>query len=101
MMLHWLKMTSVRCFCQSWAPLGGSTGRFSSKITKACEDIGQKYGKSSSQVALRWLVECGAAFCTTTKKKEHFVEDLNVFDFKLESSDFLVLDTLVGRVAVQ
>ena len=49
----------------------------------------------------RWVVESGAAFTTCSSKKEHFEEDLDIFDFKIASEDMLVLNTLMGRVAVQ
>jgi diketogulonate reductase-like aldo/keto reductase len=79
---------------QAWAPLGGSTGGFNAKIKAACNQIGQKYQKSGSQVALRWIVQKGGAVCTQTTKKEHFVEDLNIFDFQLSSDDMVMLDAL-------
>jgi len=86
---------------QAWAPLGGSTGKFNAKIKSTLADIGKKYDKTGTQIALRWLIECGAGFTTQTSKKSHFVEDLNIFDFELELEDFATLDTLVGRGRVQ
>jgi diketogulonate reductase-like aldo/keto reductase len=53
------------------------------------------------KVALRWIVENGASFTTCSSKKEHFEEDLAIFDFKLEPQEMLTLNTLMGRVAVQ
>lgn len=46
-------------------------------------------------------METGAAFTTSASKKVHFEEDLNIFDFKLESEQLLTLNTLNGRVGVQ
>jgi len=89
------------CVVQAWAPLGSSTGKFNKKIKTACDTIGAKYDKSGSQVALRWIVENGAAFTTCSSKKEHFDEDLEIFDFKLDPQEMLTLNTLMGRVAVQ
>lgn len=76
---------------QAWAPLGGSTGGISAKARKACEEIGKVYGKSWAQVALRWIVDRGATFSTQTKSKDHFVEDLKIFDFKLSADDLAKL----------
>lgn len=82
---------------QAWAPLGGSLGgRFNAKIKAACSEIGSKYNKSAYQVALRWIVQSGAAVCTQSKKREHFVEDLNIFDFELSKEDMTTLDSLAG-----
>jgi diketogulonate reductase-like aldo/keto reductase len=77
---------------QAWSPLGGSLGgRFNAIVKATCAEIGTKYGKSGAQVALRWIVQSGAAVCTQTKKKEHFIEDLDIFDFELSKQD---MDTL-------
>lgn len=80
---------------QAWAPLGGSLGgRFDSRIKSLCLDVGAKYKKSGAQVALRWIIQKGGAVCTQTKKREHFVEDLNIFDFDLSKEDMATLDAL-------
>lgn len=82
---------------QAWAPLGGSLGgRFNAKIKATCAEIGAKYNKSAYQVALRWIIQTGAAVCTQTKKKEHFIEDLDIFDFELSKEDMATLDSLAG-----
>ena len=80
---------------QAWAPLGGSLGgRFDASKKAVCQSIGAAYDKSASQVALRWIIQNSAAVCTQTKKKEHFVEDLNIFDFTLSPEDMATLDML-------
>jgi len=82
---------------QAWAPLGGSLGgRFNARIKATCTEIGSKYNKSAYQVALRWIVQSGAAVCTQSRKKEHFVEDLDIFDFELSKEDMAILDALTG-----
>jgi diketogulonate reductase-like aldo/keto reductase len=81
---------------QAWSPLGGSLGpRFDSRIKATCAQIGQRYGnKSYAQVALRWIIQKGASFTTQSKSREHFVEDLNIFDFELSNQDMALLDSL-------
>lgn len=80
---------------QAWAPLGGSLGgKFNSEVKGKCAAIGKKYSKSGYQVALRWLVQSGGSFTTSTKKREHFVENLNIFDFSLSAEEMQTLDTL-------
>lgn len=82
-------------FLQAWAPLGGSLGgRFSSSMKGSCAQIGRKYDKSFAQVALRWIVQTGAGFTTQSKKKEHFVEDLDIFDFELTAEEMATLSSL-------
>lgn len=80
---------------QAWAPLGGSLGgRFSSSMKGACAQIGKKYNKSFAQVALRWILQTGASFTTQSKKKEHFAEDLDIFDFELTTDEMKLLSSL-------
>jgi len=66
---------------QAWSPLG--SGGLSRRKLAACKEIGKAYNKTGVQVALRWILQTGATFSTQTKKREHFVEDLDVFDFEL------------------
>lgn len=80
-----------RVHVQAWAPLGGSTGGIGGKVKDACKQIGAKYGKSSQQVALRWIIQTGASFSTQTRTRKHFQDDLDVFDFELSRDE---LDTL-------
>ena len=80
---------------QAWAPLGGSLGgRFNSSMKGTCASIGRKYGKSYAQVALRWIVQSGASFTTQSKNKEHFAEDLDIFDFELTEEEMATLSSL-------
>jgi len=80
---------------QAWAPLGGSLGgRFTASLKQKCAQIGQAYGKSWAQVALRWIVQHGASFTTQTQKRSHFVENLDIFDFVLTAEEMATLDQL-------
>ncbi|VEU40421.1 unnamed protein product [Pseudo-nitzschia multistriata] len=80
---------------QAWAPLGGSLGgRFDKNVKKACGKIGKKYDKSFAQVALRWIVQSGGSFTTQSKNKDHFSEDLNIFDFELTEEEMKTLNSL-------
>ena len=80
---------------QAWAPLGKSLGgRFSSSMKGKCAELGKKYKKSFAQVALRWILQSGASFTTQSQKKEHFAEDLDIFDFELSTEEMSVLDAL-------
>ena len=82
---------------QAWGPLGKSLGgRFSPAIKSKCAAIGQVHGKSYAQVALRWILQKGACFTTQTKVKEHFREDLDLFDFELSPGEMKELDSLAS-----
>jgi len=80
---------------QAYAPLGGSLGgRFDGGVKKACSLIGKQHDKSYAQVALRWVIQNGGSFTTQTKNKDHFSEDLNIFDFELTQNEMQTLNSL-------
>ena len=49
--------------------------------------IGKKHGKSNAQVSLRWHYQRGIVAIPRSSKQEHRIENLNVFDFKLDDAD--------------
>lgn len=70
---------------EAWSPLAqGRNGYFTNETLA---EIGKKYGKSNAQVALRWHYQRGIVAIPRTSKKEHMMENLNIFDFKLTESD--------------
>jgi len=80
---------------QAWAPLGGSLGgRFNSSMKGKCAEIGHKYNKNFAQVALRWILQTGASFTTQSQNKDHFQQNLNIFDFELSDDDMRELSSL-------
>jgi 2,5-diketo-D-gluconate reductase B len=68
----------------AYSPLG--RGLLTRDSTLAA--IGRKYGKSASQVALRWLIEQdGVALITKSASEAHCREGIEVFDFALTAED--------------
>ncbi len=67
----------------SWASFAeGQNG-----INEILKSIGEKYDKTPAQVVLRWLTQRGIPVIPKTTKKERMRENINVFDFSLDSSD--------------
>jgi diketogulonate reductase-like aldo/keto reductase len=65
------------------------------------ERIGKAHGKSSSQVALRYLVQQGIIPIPRTANPEHLAANLAVFDFELspaEMAEIAALKKPDGRV---
>ena len=59
--------------------------------------IGDKYGKTASQVALRWLIEQdGVAAIPKASNRTHMIENLAALDFALASEDRAAIDRLGG-----
>lgn len=77
----------------AWGPLGGQgvDGIVKSELL-AC--IGQKYGKSAAQVALRWLTQRGIVAIPKSSHKERMAQNLNIFDFKLTSEEMAQIATM-------
>ena len=70
---------------EAWAPFGeGRNGLFENEVLKA---IGQKYGKSTAQVMLRWHIQRGVIIIPKSVHKERMIENFNVFDFALDAND--------------
>lgn len=64
-------------------------------------EVGAKYGKSTAQVILRWLVQRGIIAIPKTVSKNRLAENLNVFDFTLSPEDMEYVNTFSrpdGRV---
>lgn len=62
--------------------------------------IGEKYGKKPAQVVLRYLVQLGTLPIPKSANKTRIVENMQIFDFELDSDDMAVMDTFEcnGRV---
>ncbi|KAJ6646473.1 Aldo-keto reductase family 1 member B10 [Pseudolycoriella hygida] len=55
-------------------------------------EIGRKYNKTSAQVVLRYLIQCGSIPIPKSQTKERIQQNIDVFDFELNSDEMSVLD---------
>ena len=70
---------------ESWGPFAeGRNGFFSNPVLKG---IGEKYGKTPAQTALRFLIQRGIIAIPKTTHRERMEENFNVFDFALSQED--------------
>ncbi|WKX27948.1 aldo/keto reductase [Tatumella ptyseos] len=77
---------------EAWAPFAeGKNGLFQHPVLTA---IGQKYGKSVGQVALRWIFQRGIISLAKSVRKERMVENINILDFELSPEDMLQIAAL-------
>ena len=70
---------------EAWGPFAeGTHGIFVHPVLTA---IGDKYGKSAAQVALRWNVQRGVTVIPKSVHKDRMAENLNIWDFELSEED--------------
>jgi 2,5-diketo-D-gluconate reductase B len=63
--------------------------------------IGEKYGKTAAQVALRWLLQLGLVVLSKTARPERVAENAAIFDFELDAGDMAAIAGLArpdGRI---
>lgn len=70
---------------EAWGPFAeGNHGIFTHPVLTA---IGQKYGKSAAQVALRWNVQRGVVVIPKSVHKERIEQNMNIWNFQLSDED--------------
>ena len=70
---------------EAWAPFAeGNHGIFTHPVLTA---IGQKYGKSAAQVALRWNVQRGVTVIPKSVHRERMTQNMDLWDFQLSAED--------------
>lgn len=70
---------------QAWGPFAeGKHGIFTHPLLS---EIGEKYGKSAAQVALRWNVQRGVIVIPKSVHKERMEQNIDIWDFMLSEED--------------
>ena len=77
---------------ESWGPF--TEGRKDFFTNPTVMAVGEKYGKTVAQTALRYLIQSGVIVIPKSVRRERMEENLNVFDFKLSESDMAALSAL-------
>ena len=73
----------------AWAPL--AEGRNNFFTNPVLETIGEKYGKSVAQVALRWLIQRDVIIIPKSVHVERMQQNLDIFDFELSQDDMAAI----------
>lgn len=70
---------------EAWGPFAeGNHGIFTHPVLSS---IGEKYGKSAAQVALRWNVQRGVVVIPKSVHKDRMEQNMNIWDFELSEED--------------
>ncbi len=77
----------------AWGPLGGQgvEGVVKSELLTG---IGQHYGKTAAQVALRWLTQRGIVAIPKSTHRERMEQNLDIFDFTLTADEMHQIEAL-------
>lgn len=75
---------------EAWSPLGtGDVLR-----NKTLVALGEKYGKSSAQICIRWLLQKNIVPIVKTTHENRMIENGNVFDFEISEEDMKTIDAM-------
>jgi len=78
----------------SWGPFAeGKNDYFN---TPALKEIGEKHGKTTAQVALRFLLQSGVVLIPKSVHKNRMQENFDIFDFNLNEAEMKQLEALDG-----
>lgn len=70
---------------EAWGPMAeGKHGIFTHPVLT---EIGDKYGKTAAQVALRWNIQRGVVIIPKSTHRERMEENFNIWDFELNRED--------------
>lgn len=97
--LHpWLPQAAVRAFdaelgivTQAWSPLARGHALDPQHGGDVLAGVGARYGKSAAQVVLRWHVQLGNAVIPKSVTPARIRENIDVFDFELDSDDLAAI----------
>lgn len=78
---------------QAWAPLG----RGALSTDKFLSMMGKKYGKTASQVALRWIVQHRCLPLPNSKSEKHLKQNLDIVNFSLTAEEMQAIDNMAKK----
>ncbi|WP_291143682.1 aldo/keto reductase [Flavobacterium sp. UBA7680] len=77
---------------EAWAPFAeGRNGLFTNEVFT---QIAKKHNKTVAQVNLRWHYQRGIVSIPRSSQKAHIVENLDIFNFKLDKGDISAIEKL-------
>lgn len=86
------EMREYGCIPQAWGPLAeGKHGIFTHPVLT---EIGEKYGKTAAQIALKWNAQRGVSIIPKSVHKERMEQNINIWDFTLSEEDMKKIDEL-------
>ncbi|RLV93109.1 hypothetical protein JA1_002736 [Spathaspora sp. JA1] len=81
---------------QAYGPLGPITKGQGGPLDPVLEKLSKKYGKTPSQILLRWVIQRGVLPLTTSGKEDRIKSFVDVFNFELTNQEVEEITT-VGK----
>lgn len=79
---------------ESYAPLAPLVHKSDGPLTATLDELAKKYGKTNSQVLLRWNLQKGNVVVTTSSKETRMKEQLEILHFELSDEDEQLIDRI-------
>lgn len=90
--INFLKSNNI--LVEAYAPLAPLSRAKDGPLNEVLEKLSKKYGRSTTQILLKWVHQQGIVTLTTTSKESRMDDILDVFDFSLSPEDAkLISDT--------
>lgn len=77
---------------EGWGPLGGQGAKVLTNPTM--EKLAAKYGKTTAQISLRWILQQGVLPLPKSVHLDRMVQNTQIFDFELSDSDMKTISEL-------
>ena len=85
-------MRSRNCQIMSWGPFAeGKNDYFNNPVLK---EVSEKHGKTTAQVALRFLLQSGVVLIPKSTHRNRMEENLEIFNFTLDGGDMKKIEAL-------
>ncbi len=87
---QWLRKYGTQI--EAWGPF--AEGKHEFFTNTALTKIGQHYGKTAAQVALRFLIQLGIVVIPKSVHPTRMAQNLGIWDFELSSADMITIQAL-------
>lgn len=77
---------------EAWGPLGGQGAKVLTNPTM--EKLAAKYGKTTAQISLRWILQQGVLPLPKSVHSDRMVQNAQIFDFELSDEDMKTISEL-------
>ena len=85
-------MKDYGCIPQAWGPL--AEGKFDIFTHPVLSEIGEKYGKTAAQIALKWNASRGVSIIPKSIHPERQLQNIDIWDFELTEEEMSAIDSL-------